>query len=550
MQATLSLANTVMMRRYVRYARILAGMLILVATSAHFKSILSYSNTLDFADGIPHHDAPYLTATSARTTTAPDPVPTLVHADPYFMGGFRNQHMRFVAFVAYAVDRNISQILLPSLRWLAHYNSPNSIRHELLFDVRYWNARAADLGLPVLVDYDPDVLEGMSQMQNESDRAGESLARVVETIPCWNISSSLFSGLDEAVLRHPKTNIRRAEVMENIGLGGENGIYAHCRCGLEDAAARYNCTGRGYGRFTRLIPHGGLRGNGRLWNDYMSLQKRRRSASEMATIHNRSISVYPEHLHVEKAVFELLRPSKQLSLAIESAISKAMHNATAGGMDDGPTPRVLALHPRVEPEMLGHRCAKFMEPNLTKVFERCEHFPSFIDAESNDGEYNRSYRFNMVFIAVSTGQILQQTNREDHMGTIINQNRDAFLHAREYGLFGGNRMGIPIFQSGTDSAANVKFQTTSIHGDLKGGAISPSVSPETLGVLELVASIINFFTAVKADIFMGVRGSSFSTDVFSVRYYQHTNVRGLENYIMGPDGIQQLFGPPPPHSCN
>jgi hypothetical protein len=505
------------------------------------------------AYGIPRHDAPYLTATSARTTTAPDPVPTLVHADPYFMGGFRNQHMRFVAFVAYAVERNVSQILLPSLRWLAHYNSPNSIRHELLFDVRYWNARAADLGLPVLVDYDPDVLEGVSQMRNASDRVGESLARV-EAIPCWNVSSSLFSGLDEAVLRHPKTNIRRAEIMEKIGLGGENGIYAHCRCGLEDAAARYNCTGHGHARFTRLIPHGGLRGNGRLWNAYMSLQKRRRSASEMATVNNQSISIHPEHVHVEKAVFELLRPSKQLSLALEGAIIKAMHNATARGINDGPTPRVLALHPRVEPEMLGHRCAKFMEPNLTKVFERVEHFPSFIDAESNDGEYNRSYRFNLVFIAVSTGQILQQTNREDHVGAIINQNRDVFLHAREYGLFGGNRIGIPIFQSGTDSAANVEFPITaqpmSSHGDLKGDHMSPSISPESLGVLELVASIINFFTAVKADIFVGVRGSSFSTDVFSVRYYQHKNLGGLENYILGPDGIQRLYGPPPPHSCN
>ena len=28
--------------------------------------------------------------------TTPRPVTTLVHYDPYFMGGFRNQHMRFV----------------------------------------------------------------------------------------------------------------------------------------------------------------------------------------------------------------------------------------------------------------------------------------------------------------------------------------------------------------------------------------------------------------------------------------------------------------------
>ncbi|KAL3771644.1 hypothetical protein ACHAW5_007346 [Stephanodiscus triporus] len=533
--------------------RYVAGTIVFI-TSAKLISTLAYIDFRSVTDGIPHDEYP--TTASTRTTTAPEPVPTLAHFDPYLMGGFRNQHMRFVAFVAHAVDRNISQILLPSLRWLAHYNSPNSIRHDLLFDVRYWNARAAELGLPVLVDYDPGVLEGIYQMQNESDRVGKSSARV-EAVPCWNVSSGLFSGLDEAVLRHPKTNIRRIEVLEMIGQGEENGIYAHCRCGLEDAAAHYNCTIRAQGRFTRLIPHGGLKGNGRLWNEYMSLQRRRGSASEMVTIHNQSVPIYPDHVHVERAIFELLRPSKYLSVALEGALGKAMRNTSADcahgrgcEIDDGPTPRVLALHPRVEPEMLGHRCARFMESNLTRVFERCEHFTPFLDAENDDGESMRGYRFNLVFIAVSAGQVLQQADRQDDLGLITNQNRDAFLHAREYGLFGRNRMGIPIFESGIDSAANVKFPPTSSHGDLEGGASSQFVSPESLGVLELVASIINFFTAVKADIFVGVRGSSFSTDVFSVRYYQHKNLGRLENYIIGPDGIHQLHGPPPPHSCN
>jgi len=49
--------------------------------------------------------------------TTPQPLPTLVHYDPHFLGGYRNQHMRFVSFIHYAVTNSIPQILLNSLRW-------------------------------------------------------------------------------------------------------------------------------------------------------------------------------------------------------------------------------------------------------------------------------------------------------------------------------------------------------------------------------------------------------------------------------------------------
>jgi hypothetical protein len=486
-------------------------------------------------------------AESSSSTTTPDPVPTLVHYDPYFMDGFRNQHMRFVAFVAYAVEHNISQILLPSLRWMDIYNKPNSVHHELLFDVRYWNSRAAELGLPRLVDYDPSVLEGICEVKSESMRTDDSPVSA-GIIPCFNISSSLYSGLEESVLRHPKTNLRKTNIWESIGKGGENDMYAHCRFGLEDVAANYNCSSRVYRRFTRLIPHGGMGagGAGRLWWEYMSMQKRRGRATEMMTINNQTVSIYPEHLQVEKAVYELLRPSKQLNLALDDGLSKVFHKAAT----KDPTPKILALHPRVEREMLWHQCSKLNENNLTKVFERIQNYPAFLDAQSNNDQNSTSYRFNMVFIAVSNSQILQQTEYvEDYIGVIMNENRNMFLHAREFGLLGG----IPMFESGVDSASRVKFPRTarslSSHGDFEGVAQSLFDSPETLGVLELVASIINFFTAVRAEIFVGVKGSSFSTDVFSIRYYQHKSVGGLESYISGPDGIQRLYGPPHSLSC-
>jgi hypothetical protein len=71
------------------------------------------------------------------------------------------------------------------------------------------------------------------------------------------------------------------------------------------------------------------------------------------------------------------------------------------------------------------------------------------------------------------------------------------------------------------------------------------VSSESLGITSLVASIVDFFTIIEAESFVGVRGSSFSTDLFAVRYYMGKG----GNYILSPEGIEELVGPPPSHSC-
>ncbi|KAL7533806.1 hypothetical protein ACHAXR_005457 [Thalassiosira sp. AJA248-18] len=484
---------------------------------------------------------------NARTT--PKSKTTLVHFDPYFMGGFRNQHMRFVALVAFALKHNISQILLPSLRWIDPYNKPKSIHHELLFDVEYWNSRADSLGLPLLVNYDPTVLEGkIPSGSNESSTV----------IPCWNVDSSLYFGLNERILRSSKTNIRRTNIWKDIG---QEEPYTHCRRTPGDdgannpdkikEAARQdpNTTSKVY-RFTHLIPHGGLSSSGRLWWEYNSLQDGRHKSSEPVLIDGQLVHIHPEHVYVEKSVYELLRPSKVLREATEDAIDRAMQNTTThhAGETNNRSPRLLALHPRVEQEMLTHRCSKYMETNLTKVFERLQTFPALHDANSSS-----AYRFDLVFIAVSKDEIEKNTHLKGNLGSVMNQNRDALYRARSHGLFGsssGNnssKIGIPIFESGTDSAAKVQFPRIQSSSSVADNSTFDTA--QSLGVIELVASIINFFTLVNADIFVGVKGSTYSTDAFSVRYYQHKEEGGGENYIVGPDGIQRLYGPAPPHAC-
>lgn len=504
---------------------------------------------------------------SRATTTTPKPRTTLVHYDPYFMGGFRNQHMRFVAFVSFAVTHNISQILLPSLRWMDPYNKPASIHHELLFDVAYWNSRAESLGLPTLVNYDPAVLEGIIFSSGSNN---ETLS--LEVIPCWNKSSSLYSGLDEAFLRNPKTPIRRTNTWQLIGQGE---LYSHCRrtpgangennpdkiqmTAREKMKHNSTSSGAAY-RYTNLIPHGGLISSGRLWWDYSSLQDTRQKASESVIIDGQSVPIHPEHVSVEKKVYQLLRPSQYLRSAADDAIDNAMQNITLHHAADNSKssvrqkPRLLALHPRMEPEMFGHRCGKLMEKSLYFIFELLRTFPPFHDANSTNG-----YRFDVAFIAVSREQM--ESKNYGHLGPTIEHNLNALNHAREHGLFDQNHSladstsgnisraetRIPIFESGRGTASSVQFPTT---GQSTGEGPTFD-TPDSLGVTELVASIINFFTLVNADIFVGVKGSTYSTDAFSVRYYKQKDADGTwaKNYIVGPEGISRLYGPAAPHSC-
>ena len=525
------------------------------STVGNFQHLSLYTNEYQNFDNKPQN-----TPHNNNPTTIPKAVTTLVHYDPYLMGGFRNQHMRFVGFMSFAVKNNISQVLLPSLRWLDAYNKPYSIQHELLFDVNYWNMRARELGLPLLVDYDPNILEGV--IVSSANNYNETQE---EVIPCWNATSSLFSGVDESLIRNPSTNIRKVNGWELIGQGH---LFSHCRRTLapswdnkpetiqqEAAASRedYNSTGitsnststttnKVY-RYTHLVPHGGLQGNGRLWNDYIGLQRSRRGTTQTIRVDNNQIrQVYPDHVHVEKAIYELLRPSKHLSLAIDSVMQNAIQINDTPVTIEKSKARLLALHPRIEQEMMTHACAKYIETNLTRVFEMIRTYPPLIETNSS---INSEYRFDLVFIAVSKEQVDKIPQGKLANNPIPIENNKTLWNARIHGVFGNeNNRGIPMFESGTGGASRIQFPKL-LHNSKYEQNTSAFDTPESLGVLELVASIINFFMIVQADIFVGVKGSSYSTDAFSVRYYQGER----ENYIVGPDqGIERLYGSQEPHT--
>ena len=425
----------------------------------------------------------------------PLPLPTLTLLDPYFLGGFRNQHMRFVAFINYAVELNISQVLLPSIRWGDSLNRGKSLQHEYLFDVKYWNERASEKELPTLVTYDANILEP----------AGN----------CFNTTSGLWNGLDEEYLRHNETLLRQFDANEAI----KQSKLIHCRGEFVNSN---NAT-------THLVPIGGGRGSGKFWNGYYKLQK--------------DESVTGDRPMIEQSIFQLLRPSFPLRVAMERANQLVTANRTT--KEDHHKHRLMALHPRVEHDMLTHRCHVYHEQNLTTVFERVRTFPAFSTTNNATSANQQHFNYDLIFVAVSALQV-EKPPRTDpkaiHLTDIMIGNKNTLIHARMHGVFGG----IPIFESGASTAKQVQFTEV----NRRNNEVT-TFSAESQGVVELVAQVINFFTSVIADVFIGVRGSSFSTDVFAVRYYLSKDATPFfsGNYIMSPDGIEELIGPPRVHKC-
>jgi len=457
--------------------------------------------------------------------TTPRPRPTLVHFDPKFLGGYRNQHMRFVAFVNFAVQNSIPQLLLPSIRWgvAQGKHTGRDVSFEYLFDVVHWNEHAEREGLPRLVRYDASVLEGRRRKSSGIIETMDNNNKTRTTsIACFNTSSNLYSGLDATLLRNPNTNIRRVNIWDQIGkLDG----HSHCRRSPPSSAGQEQQASDDVDddAFTYLIAHGGSKGVGRLWADYNKMQRQRGKAAQTGTINNRT-TIHPEHMPVEKAINTILRPSE----AIRNAIKSAIQSSTTS------RPKFLALHPRIEHDMMQHRCSRFMEQNLTKIFDHLR------------GEC--CHNIDLLFLAVNIELVMGEPSStfKSDVRELALENAIVLNRTRTYGLFGSeSTAGIPMFESGSRTAENILFPEEPM--DYSNPDTTPRlVSSKSLGITDLVASIVNFFTIVEAERFVGVKGSSFSTDLFTVRYYNGKR----SNYILSPEGVKELVGPPPPHSCD
>lgn len=185
------------------------------------------------------------------------------------------------------------------------------------------------------------------------------------------------------------------------------------------------------------------------------MQRQRGRTKQTNTIDNRT-TIYPEHMPVEKAINTILRPSEAIRNAIKSAIQSSTTTAVSVVHYDQPPPpqqkqqqlrappKFLALHPRIEHDMLRHRCSRFMEQNLTKVFAHLRG-----DCSNN---------IDLLFLAVNIELVMAEPSStfSSDLRELALENAIVLNRTMTHGLFGSeSNIGIPLFQSGSRTAEKV-----------------------------------------------------------------------------------------------
>jgi hypothetical protein len=425
---------------------------------------------------------------------------TLALVDPRFPGGFRNQHMRFVALVYHAAHRGIPNLLLDSLRWdnSAFKHSKKvlpRVRHELLFDVDHWNRVAAHVNQ-------------QQQQQHPTNETNNKeswiiLPRLVRYSPHehpeWNPETGLFRNLTARVVLANGYNHRHHDLMKNAS----------------DCTQPY-----AYGSGHSVL--------GRLWTLFLQLQ---RSRGEK------------EHDPVEQAVYQAVQPSPLLQQAIDSILASSSSSANATGVStpEASSNGLLVIHPRCELDIINHRkCKKLLVKNLTTIFQMIEESEYFtVKRNNNDTATSTTTttttstipRYERAFLCIDRHFMeLKDGGWYESKKTLADENLATLNRATDHERGGGGLWNgcVPTMEGGQRNAA-----------------IMDAFPPEASG---MAAQVLDFFVAVKAAAFVGTFGSSYSTDVWTVRYYLG---KGDTNYHHSIEGVKKIGngGLPPPHKC-
>lgn len=230
---------------------------------------------------------------------------------------------------------------------------------------------------------------------------------------------------------------------------------------------------------------------GKLWNDYIRW--------------NGKIPYNAQPL-----VLQALQPHERWRSVATQCVERHSHSSN--------NPNYIALHARIELEMMVHPCGHDMERNFTKILNMVSNL-------------SLEHSVSGVFVAVSrTGMEDQedQPGYKNHQTWIIDnlQAMNRIVDKKE-GLLDGK---LPVFECGRAAMDHYYAEHS-----------------ESLDYGSVVESMVNFHLAVEAAVFVGVRGSSYSTDIWTTRYYQG---KGDSNYEYTQDGIVRMDngGLPPAHS--
>jgi hypothetical protein len=497
---------------------------------------------------------------------------------PGLMGGYRNQVIRFISLCVHAAEKNLTQLLLPSLLWSTqvqiHVKDPddspdkrsrkggsgwntttivdsNSITKavlgpwqpipmEWIFDVDYWNEYAAGNTINVNkndVDSQQGRLPSLVLLRdlNGSDcwekfpdfvrddnhsttnmNINEQLSPLQRAVwqqgtlgPLSNLTQQLVAG------QLPKFNPRKQDFLPAL---------QHCR---------------------NPVVYGGGRTFGRLWNDYIGYRKKKqnqatKAVGKSASSRSSSSIPYQQDVHVLRA----LRPAPvwqevgqqcvQRHVGIHTnskdSTSSAQRRQQETTTETATTKRsykYLALHARIELEMMPHACGKDMEFNLTKIVQQVQELAASVATTTrSDNDNTSSQNVQGFFVAVSRSGMQEGGGLYRRFRAYADDNLKT-LDRLVRGVTAANPL--PVFECG-ESMLQEHYQA---HPDI----------PDHGSLLQ---SVINFDIAVNADIFVGVRKSSYSTDVWTTRYHQG---KGDTNYEYTKSGTRQIEngGLPVPH---
>jgi hypothetical protein len=259
------------------------------------------------------------------------------------------------------------------------------------------------------------------------------------------------------------------------------------------------------------LVYGGGKKAGVLWNAYVSYQKR----STITKVDDGTGSSRTNQSFVpfdtDVWIYRALQPTaKWRELA-----NHCIHRHT-------PTGKYMALHARVELEMMEHICGSGMEKNLSQILDQ-------VYTLHNEQPMMVRSSISSLFIAVSrdgmelTGNYHKSPFRkiaEDNLQTLnrVTQNSSSMSDAI-----------LPAFECGEQVLQ--QFYSANPHIPNHG---------------TLLQSVINFYIAVTSEIFIGVAQSSYSTDILTTRYWLG---KGSSNYRYTPTGIEKVEngGLPVPH---
>jgi hypothetical protein len=181
--------------------------------------------------------------------------------------------------------------------------------------------------------------------------------------------------------------------------------------------------------------------------------------------------------------------------------------------------KYIALHPRVEPEMMNHRhCKDDKVWSLQSILNMVTEYPEFDSTTIPE-----------IFVAVAMPQMLErQTPRNNPWYKDHVQNVEILQ---------------TIFKDGITKA---RSDGTNHHWHVwTAGESSLEERNVNQCMLQLMASIVNMELAIQADVFVGTSISTWSTSVWKIRHY-----KGLPNYEFTKDnGIQKLEGLPAAFRC-